>query len=88
MTVIRSELCGYTTLPEPDLIFGGNKPDKHPLRGLIDSGPYGLRIEAPSRVRLALLAPRERRGQGVAEEGREERPVGYIGRSCCFCGLL
>lgn len=59
MTVIRSELCGYTTLPEPDLVFGGNKPDKHPLRGLIESGPYSLRIQGPSRVRLALVTPGE-----------------------------
>jgi hypothetical protein len=30
----------------------------HPLVGLIDRGPYGLRFGTPHRVRLALMAPR------------------------------
>jgi hypothetical protein len=36
-----SELCGYTNLIEPDLVFAGNQTDKHPLRGLINHGPLG-----------------------------------------------
>ncbi len=58
MTVSISELCGYTTLPEPDLVFAGNRTHKHPLVGLIENGPYGEKFGAPSHLRLALLAPR------------------------------
>ena len=57
MNVAVSELCGYTTLPEPDLVFAGNKTHKHPLLGLINFGPYGQRFGTPSQLRLAILAP-------------------------------
>ena len=57
MNPSASELCGYTSIAEPDLLFAGNQTDKHPLRGLINNGPYSLKFGAPSRVRLALLAP-------------------------------
>jgi len=53
-----AELCGYTSLPEPDLVFAGNDMHKHPFLGLIAHGPYGLKFRAPSRLRFALLAPR------------------------------
>ena len=43
-----SELCGYTALPEPDLVFAGGKTHKHPLLGLKAYGPYGLKFGAPS----------------------------------------
>lgn len=56
MTVSVSELSGYTNLPEPDLLFAGNKKHKHPLLGLISHGPYGLRYGEPSSIRFALLA--------------------------------
>ena len=36
MTGQPSEIAGYTTLPEPDLVFAGNKTHKHPLLGLIN----------------------------------------------------
>jgi len=51
------ELSGYSTLPEPALVFAGNRTSKHPLLGLINHGPYGLKFGAPSSLRLALLAP-------------------------------
>jgi hypothetical protein len=54
----QSALSGYATLPEPDLLFAGNKLHKHPLLGLIDHGPYGLKYGTPSTLRLALVAPR------------------------------
>jgi hypothetical protein len=54
----QSELSGYATLPEPDLLFAGNKLQKHPLLGLINHGPFGLKYGAPSTLRLALVAPR------------------------------
>jgi hypothetical protein len=57
MTGSGSELPGYRTLPEPDLMFAGGTLDKHPLRGLISNGPYGLKYGTPSTLRLALLAP-------------------------------
>jgi hypothetical protein len=57
MTNRGSELPGYITLPEPDLMFAGGALDKHPLRGLIMHGPYGLKYGTPSALRLALLAP-------------------------------
>ena len=59
MNPSAGELSGYTTLIEPDLLFAGNKTDKHPLRGLIDNGPYSLRFGASSCVRVALVAPQQ-----------------------------
>ena len=53
-----SEFPGYTTLPEPDLLFDNDRTNKHPLVGLIENGPYGHRFGAPSELRLALLGPR------------------------------
>lgn len=58
MTKLPSEISGYTTLPEPDLVFAGNKTHKHPLLGLINHGPYGLKFGTPTRIRLALMAPK------------------------------
>lgn len=58
MTAGRGELGGYSTLPEPDLVFAGKKIHKHPLLGLIGNGPYSLTLGAPSRLRFALLAPK------------------------------
>jgi hypothetical protein len=63
MNSSASELRGYTSVAEPDLVFAGNKTDKHPLRGLIDHGPYSLKYGAPSRVRFALMAPHKDTGK-------------------------
>ena len=52
-----AELSGYTSLPEPELIFGNARRHRHPLLGLVNHGPYGLKFGTPSRIRL-LLAPR------------------------------
>jgi len=57
MTGYSSELSGYATLPEPDLMFAGGRLEKHPLVGLIQHGPYGLRYGSPSQMRFAMLAP-------------------------------
>jgi hypothetical protein len=56
---MNAELSGYSSIPEPELLFFGNEKKKHPLQGLIEYGPYGLRFGAPSRIRLALLAPKD-----------------------------
>lgn len=58
MSTSNGELCGYTILNEPELLFAHSKTDKHPLRGLIEHGPYSLKFGAPSKVRFALLAPK------------------------------
>ena len=54
---MSSELCGFTSLPEPELLFHNGGRHKHPLLGLIENGPYGLRLGIPTKLRLALLAP-------------------------------
>jgi hypothetical protein len=58
-----SELSGYTVLPEPDLLFSGNKTHKHPYFGLIQFGPFGLKYGTPSRLRFALVEPRLHKGK-------------------------
>lgn len=74
---MTSELSGYTTLPEPELMFAGNKAHMHPLVGLLRCGPYGLKYGAPATLRLALLAPKlhmqKLRGL-VAELGKTAKP--------------
>lgn len=69
MTNVR-ELSGYTRLAEPELQFANGVLDPHPLRGIVNAGPYGLRYGAPSRLRFALLAIRRdmRRLNGLVEE--------------------
>lgn len=57
MTADPAALPSYTTLPEPHLLFHDRRTDTHPLRGLIEHGPYGSRFGAPSELRFALLAP-------------------------------
>lgn len=58
MNAAYGEICGYTRLPEPDLLFAGNGQHKHPLLGLLKHGPYGLKFGVPSALRVALIAPR------------------------------
>jgi hypothetical protein len=57
MTADSSELPGFTSIPEPDLMFANGGLDKHPLRRLIEYGPYGARYETPAVIRFALVAP-------------------------------
>jgi hypothetical protein len=58
MTNMPAELAGYSKVTEPSLVFAGGGTDRHPLLGLIRSGPYGLKFGTPSVVRLAIMAPR------------------------------
>lgn len=53
----RSDLAGHSILREPSLLFANGRTDRHPLRGLVDSGPYSGDLGFPGRVRLAYLAP-------------------------------
>lgn len=55
---LASEFPGYTSLPEPELMFGSKKKHKHPLMGLIEYGPYSAKLGVPSVLRLALIAPK------------------------------
>lgn len=63
MSSTSSELSGYTVLPEPELLFSGNKTHKHPYLGLIQHGPFGLKYGTPSTLRLALVEPRLHAGK-------------------------
>ncbi len=63
MIANAGELSGYATLPEPELIFAGGRTSKHPLIGLINYGPYGLKFGTPTKFRLALLAPKTNMGK-------------------------
>jgi hypothetical protein len=73
-----SELSGFTTLPEPELLFSDNRTHKHPLQGLIQYGPFGLKYGTPSALRLALVEPRSSSGKLrslVSEMTRKARPT-------------
>lgn len=70
MRPTAQELAGYVPVEEPNLIFAGGQLDRHPLRGLIAYGPFGLHLGIPSKVRVALLAPKGRLGKldGIVSE--------------------
>lgn len=57
MAADSSSLPAHSILPEPRLLFQGNKTDTHPLRGLVQNGPYSAGLGLPGKVRLAYLAP-------------------------------
>lgn len=89
-----SELCGYSSLPEPELVFAQNRTHKHPLIGLIEHGPYGLKFGEPNCLRLALMAPQsdmgkleglvtELQGEAQPREAKNYYP-GYPGFSQLF----
>ena len=63
MSKYSAELPGYTMLPEPPLLFANGMRDLHPLRGLIESGPYSSDIGLLSQVRVAYFAPAGLGGQ-------------------------
>ena len=65
-----SLLPAHLTLPEPRLLFRGNKIDIHPLCGLTRHGPYSADMGLPGQVRLAYLAPAQymRKLDGIVSE--------------------
>lgn len=75
MSALASELSGYSFVPEPELRFAGDGLGKHPLRGLIQHGPYGLRYGSPNALRLALLAPARDLGKLRGLVAEFERPA-------------
>jgi hypothetical protein len=64
------ELPGHSAIPEPELLFGGGRRDIHPLRGLVNHGPYSRDLGYPGQVRLAYFAPDKFMGkvQGLVAE--------------------
>lgn len=67
---MATDFPSHLTLPEPDLLFHAKKVHPHPLMGLIEHGPYGLKLGVPSALRFALLAPRlhSNKLQGLVNE--------------------
>lgn len=63
MTTSDHQLSGYSQIPEPALAFSGGNTLKHPLVGLIEFGPFGLKYGVPNRLRFALLAPNQDMGK-------------------------
>jgi hypothetical protein len=63
MTANASELSGYASVGEPNLVFARGVREKHPLRGLINHGPYGMDLGVPREVRLASTRCSARRSR-------------------------
>src|ERR1700748_1802212 len=54
------ELQGYFNIPEPKLAFDALSQsafDIHPLRGLIDYGPFSNRLMPLQKIRIAAIYP-------------------------------
>ncbi len=50
-------LSGHKIISEPLLLFANNKTNLHPLKGLINNGPYGRKFGYLSEVTIASIAP-------------------------------
>ena len=77
MAVDISIFPAHSILPEPRLLFQGNKTDTHPLRGLSQHGPYSAGLGLLCQVRLAYLAPagHMRKLDGIVSElGKPAEP--------------
>ncbi len=77
MAASDNALGGYSRIAEPELIFNDGRQHKHPLLGLIQHGPYGLKLGFPASVRFALLAPQadmDRLRSLTTEMNRTVRP--------------
>ena len=57
MDSFSAQLSGHFALPEPPLLFAKGHRGLHPLRGLLEAGPYGVDLGFPIKLRLAYLAP-------------------------------
>lgn len=51
------KLNKHYRIPEPKLLFANKKTDIHPLRGLIEFGPYGTDLGYPMEIKIAKIAP-------------------------------
>jgi len=52
-----SKLSAHKKVEEPQLLFANNQKDIHPLRGLIQYGPYSKKYDYLSSIRLATICP-------------------------------
>ena len=50
-----SALAGYKEIAEPELLFANGKTNRHPLRGLIDHGPYSLSLGYLNNIQIAFM---------------------------------
>jgi len=57
MTASEAELCGYTAVPEPDLLFAGDKTHKHPLVDWFSTAPMASDLAPLIGYILLLSAP-------------------------------
>lgn len=48
-------LGGYSEIPEPELLFAKAKTDRHPLKGLIDYGPYSSALGYMKEIKVAFI---------------------------------
>lgn len=65
MNIPRRQLPSYELVPEPELLFHPSRPedvDIHPLRGLLEFGPYSRKLPLliPDPIRLAVLCPEDK----------------------------
>ena len=58
MVAINSvDLSANYAVPEPKLVFANGNTDTHPLRGLLNYGPYSEPLGLMASTRVAYLAP-------------------------------
>ncbi|WP_268123869.1 argonaute/piwi family protein [Roseivirga pacifica] len=50
-----SGLGGYGEIPEPELLFANKKVDKHPLKGLLENGPYSSLLGYMDEIKIAFM---------------------------------
>lgn len=54
---IKRALPAHNQLLEPDLLFANSETDKHPLRGLINHGPYSMNLGIIDDIKIAFMTP-------------------------------
>ena len=73
-----NKLSDHKMIKEPELLFGDNNTDIHPLRGLVDYGPYGKRFSYLTEIRIATISPKGKTAQLkklITELENEHEPV-------------
>ena len=74
----NSELCGYSAVSEPKLIFANNGLHSHPLLGLMEYGPYSFGLKMLTRIRVAIVSRSEDVGYVKNLISEFARPVSPI----------
>lgn len=52
-------ISGYSEIPEPELLFANEKTEKHPLKGLINHGPYSSELGYLDGIKVAFMATKK-----------------------------